>query len=1267
MAGSLSDWDRAHAETRLSALYDRRGETGDALATLVAEVEAQPKNVKKRLKLARQYLSQKMSREASPHLEILREQAPYMPEVHELSRKVHIALGDRRGAIEDLRKQIELSKTPGENNNLHLILGNLLDLEGEKDHAAEAWSRMASARDPSSFETLAALMIEVGRDEQAKEAYRSGIEAGAKMQWSGDDLLKGAIKMALYKDEMDEAVDLIGQLQGMGSPYYNPYSTPRHGEDGEELFNRSLRPNRFIEPLRERAEEKPEDIVRWLLLSGACNADMRSADAIEALERALQAQPHSEDVLRKLIWEMKALGRMDEAIAYAERLAEVLPAESLDSRMGRFGGMVWSSGYGAPLAQELSGRREAYGILAGLHEKAGRHEKAKEYIRKLEKKTDPSSYAQMAKAYRDNEYHDDALAAMETFLEKVPEREWNHFTTLAEYLRKAGKTAEAIEALGKALLLAGDEWYQRQVRSILVSAYEEERDKDGLIAAMEKKAEEEPGDVTILSFLARAYQNRGRIGDAKTALAKAIDANQTRPEPQAALARLHMEEKEWAEAAEVLQGLMKKFPESKKKHSMELATCYFEMDEKEKAVQAWKAGQDDLQSSWSFVSLGQTFLTRRLYKESADAYREAVRISRPGDDRGEALGGMAQALLFLGEHGEALDIYVELFALKDAPGSLEKPEGTWRFLFSSETNRKALEELRGTPTADLTPEQTSKLGLYLVYTDDLEGADRVFRARLEIDPDDGRAWRGLYITSLRREHLEGALAACRGWLNTEEKGDGDVGSLLWTMGDLAFRLGNKGEAIQLWRRARRVADYPLYGSANQYYGGYSRSESALASRLLRFGLHDEAIVEIERHVALGDLDSGPALDLAAKVRWKAGDEGEAMSLAIRSTLQGWSPTRRLLRLMTYPERRPRILDAIRQRIQERPGDDNLLKIIARLHGKVDEPGKAADLYGKASEKDPDDDSLRMARAAWLIDARRYEEALPILEDLWEKKAGLVGPSYREYHQHRGFYSSLGVQGLHPDLPLGRIQDLLLAVHLVLGNEEKAAPLRKERLRDYRKNTYGFFWEMTGLLQKMEEYETSLRMLQEARKRMPGEVSDPQRRKHLEEEHRKKELVLLRKLDRLDDAAGSARDFAAIVEKEFREHPWTTWETYDLLCYLHRICTRDWEAALDAANRMIQAYPYDSRARAKKAWTYLEMGDPERAAATFEKAQQIRDARGYVPNTDQLFGRVLAYHRSGRAEEARAILAELEHIRGERVSKWYDSKYEKEIETVRSGP
>ena len=1253
--GTAGENHLREAEKKLKTLYQRTGLLKEVLASLAAAVEESPRNVKKRLKLVRIYQAQGMHPEAAEHLVILREEAPYLPDVHALSRRVHLALGQRPAAILDLKEEIELRSGSQDRLRLHYILGNLLDLEGDEAESHQAWMETVSPQDANSYLNLGNLLLELRREDLAKKVFEDGIEAGAKYSWRGTEVVQKAARLAFWRGDYDEGMRLLDEIKEM-----EPGFVYRLFGGSSDVLQISLDPTPLIETLRKRAEAKPEDADSWMLLAAAHFAYRQVREGVEVLERALEARPHSQEILKMLVDEHDAMGDLGGAIAFGERWVDSLPADSQSfagsRRPGPYGWRYGDSG--------TTSKKEGYAELAGLHRRAGNLDQAKELIRKLEEKTRPHSYLRLADTFDKHRFYPEAVEAMRTFLEKAPDRQAQHLVSLSHYLGQDGKPAEALDALREALGISTDEREQRRIYQAMEAIYREERNPEDLLDQLKAKLEEEPKDLPILLFLGRVYRDQGEAGESESYLRRAAEAHPSNKVPLRELVRLYTQERDRAKAVATLEKLIQVVPSEKKKWSTQLGDLFFQEGEKERAIDAWTAGIGDPGSYYSQQRLGNTLSRHELYAEAAEAYRESLRLAPYNRDLSSIRTNLAEALLRGGKSKEALDAYRKEFEEMKSPGSLGGSGEVLRFLFRQESVREHLSEIRSKPLGDLSTEEAATLGLERLFSDDFEEAARIFRERLEGDVDEEVAWRGLYLASIRGGDLDGALAACRGWVEAEERGEGQVSIILWTLGDLFQRLGRGEEAMSTWRLAQRTGRWPLYDYNSRRYYRRSNQHGSLVERLSLFERDDEAREEIERGLALGMLSEEEALRGSAQALRRRGEVGRALEFEVEASVLDGAPTKEVRRAVRDPEKRDSILQEVRRRLDLQPRDRSPLRLLAALYREVDEPLQAIAIYRKACEREKDDPSLRMVMAAWMVKEELHEEALPILEELW--KSGVR--SSRSWSGSSTYYAG-GVRYTTYRYDQGRWRvdrkrpgELLTLVYTALGKEAEAADVAAELMRGYVRRTHAFYAETARSLQYHEMYPEALQLLEKAMETCPEEVDDPKGLKNLLHEYRGSKLGLLKKLDRMDEAAALARDHIAKFEEDLRETPWGA-ETYLSISTIHQDYTKDWEAALEAAERYAETTPFSTNALVARAWVLLRMGRVDEAAKAFEKTQELRDLLGERREATLLLGRALAAHRLGKGEEARRHLDEAEELFGPGLSKWNDEEFEEEIDAI----
>ncbi|MCZ6603051.1 MAG: tetratricopeptide repeat protein, partial [Planctomycetota bacterium] len=1181
------------AKERLEVIRRQLGTTDVSLEDLQTEIERDPKNVRARLKLGRLYESLGRYEDAVEQVEALLDLAPYHPEVYVLARDVQSRLGNRAAVIESLRKEVALKRTHYEKVRLLYRLGNYLELEGREEEAIEVWMQMKGPGRVQFGGRRAHLFIAKWRDDLADQVLQD--------QGTGGET---AARMALFQGRVEEAVDRLYEIHRARPLDLEGFIKP--SPRGADVFRWTLDPEDLAGPLRRRAEKTPDDARGWILLAVVLQGSLQYDKAIEALEKAHEASPHSREILQMLVEICDGAGAWEKGVTYAERLLPIIPSEDAVEPNRRR--------HRRPYAEDLE-RESVVDYLARFHRLAGRPEDAREAIRRLGSGDAAAGSPRIAELLSTHGFYEEAARELGLHLPPNRNGEVSLYEKLAEYLVLSGQPEKA-----KALLrerLTGEDDSEVGTRAI------ERIDRAMMdwpkVSPPEAARQDGHGPgLEVLLARAREAQRRGQIREAAEILALAAERHPSEKEPLLRLYDLHREEGEPAEAITALERLFEKFPSERQSLSTQLAHLYLRLGEISRALEAWKVARPDAPEDDVRFRLGKELQQRGRSRLAAEEYREAIRLAGSPSAREE----YEEALNAITPSPEDAVKTFEQFsqALKRGPQS-GAPFG-WeeglRYLSRQEPVRARVAEAEAIPPGERSKEDAWWVWASALFGDDTEKAKRELRTHLARFPDDIDAWRALSMALGWIGDRDGILEAYLGWKGAEERREGEVGWIWDRMGDLHFREGRKEDAIRCWRMAVRVGRAPLFEFGRGRGRGIDHGRYLM--KLLRNSLEEEALQESARALALGIVKPHEALTTMAAISFRRGDFEKALRYSVDTGATWIIGGTSMGRLAKRTEHRDRVLKLLDYQLRHRWTDRRLLDDFTRMVERIEEPELALPYLEAALERTPDDLSLQFQIGMALAMAERYDEARTVLEDLWRRIVLSGGKAtYRFQTEGRRGSGSGGSMGHSLDTSQVGIQ--LASVYESLGMIAEAESLRGHMPSsqdgyaavDLSSNA----WE----LQKKGRYQEALRAVRRQLVNLAPPVHAGPFAHHQEQSLLGMELSLLRRLSRMDEAASRARDLIELHRGSIQLRPWEA-RSHSEIASIRSQYTREWDAALDGIETARDLLPHESWPVEEKAFILLRMGRIEEAGGVFAEAEAIRLRRGGEIEGAPLLGRAI---------------------------------------------
>ncbi|MBI5862939.1 MAG: tetratricopeptide repeat protein [Planctomycetes bacterium] len=221
----------AQVKQRLEALQpsSRPASSESSLASLEAEVAADPSDAGNRLRLAKAYYySLEMDKALSEALKVF-EAAPHLEGLHDLLIEIYTVKGDGEKLIDALKTKIARTADNDAKNKARKRLADELLSSGRTDEALAVLKELTDTRDPSSYERVGLLLHYFGKHDEAIEQFELASKSQNASAWGGDrgalmqvrsrivkgDVVGAAKKLIDAVDQQNRQQMQMGGLAGM--------------------------------------------------------------------------------------------------------------------------------------------------------------------------------------------------------------------------------------------------------------------------------------------------------------------------------------------------------------------------------------------------------------------------------------------------------------------------------------------------------------------------------------------------------------------------------------------------------------------------------------------------------------------------------------------------------------------------------------------------------------------------------------------------------------------------------------------------------------------------------------------------------------------------------------------------------------------------------------------------------------------------------------------------------------------------------------------
>jgi tetratricopeptide (TPR) repeat protein len=674
------------ARTMLGTLDAREGvDSRKTLEELLAEVEADPKNVKVHMEYGRRLFEERRFEEALSQGLTAEELAPHKDEVEDFVIDL-LQLVDHQGELET-RLLDDLESVSDDQKRLQRAarVAEWMWQRGEKDRAGELLkeaTRRSSRGYP--YYTAAGFWLEKGDLERALSIVSAEFERTPKHRQYAIKRSKSAIERALgdvtpllddaWEDGYEKAAaegDKADALRQLATPLRGD---PRVAAEREALIARFS------------AEHEG---LRGALYCAAVELAVGDLIAVEARLRAV-AKP--EGKTRFLYPLLVTLARTRDDLPKALGLLEELYAAGAGSESETV-----NTGVG-----NLSERNALRAEIGSLRHELGDPEGALAIWGEMFEEDDDAGKRSLTEIYRRHDLTQEAADSLRAYLDEVGERNENDVTLLGDLELELGHVEQAIATWKRSLVLAkGNEYQLTQLTSRLLDAYRRLGRIPEYAAELNEQVAADPNDIALAKRQVRVVAESGDRERAYGLLEQLGHLPDQDVIVLPALIQRAKLEGDVEGAIELSKQMLDTHqdPWRRRSTSRALAGLHFERDELELGLAALRAAFED--------------------PESPEALLEIARRLQFGPDRQE----------------EALDYYLRGLELLPDQG------WQWSQVFWLMTRLERFDEQRDLILEKLADERLRAhtqvfVNAYEQLLDELPGEKERLATELEANPDD---------------------------------------------------------------------------------------------------------------------------------------------------------------------------------------------------------------------------------------------------------------------------------------------------------------------------------------------------------------------------------------------------------------------------------------------------------------------------------------------------------------------------------------------------
>ncbi|HEY3242959.1 MAG TPA: tetratricopeptide repeat protein [Phycisphaerae bacterium] len=779
---------------RLAELVPAPASEELTLASLEAEVAADPSDAGNKLRLAKGYYYSLDIEKALETASAVMEIAPHLEGLHDLLIEIYTVKGDTERIIEALRTKIQRVSDANEKSAARRRLANELLARGETEAALEVLKELADPKNPGSYETLGMLLHYFGRHDEAIEQFEKASRSQQANMWGGAGrgetmqvrarVLKGDVAGAA--DKLLEAVDQqarqmvqYGGMMGAWTAF----------NDMESRYFQPFLPLLVLEPkladevltrLTARHAEKPDDPQATKLLYQFSQTIGRPEQAEKLLEEMAGRDVGDQTLVTRLIDRAIERKEFEKAIKLAEKFIVDQPKPTVPPGIPpQLVGML----------SVMTPRNMMLCKLGDVYWKMEQRDKAFEYYRQIrDEKIDESRIAYAAicmlrdrreeaeklveAALTDQQVKSPGLLQFRAVLGALAENSAALFADLARSIEiSAGTSASPFD------------YGERGVGPPLLAQVAQRTNQlDHFVEFMNQRIQKNPNQWEDYNALAGALYDAGRVVDALEVLERALKVK--------AIRRDALQKKiEWREgfaSAEELIPLYQELIEISEKQTKSsgagsmlsrifgggqpqpeqqiqtqplrnrLGDLLWQAGQKEKAEAVWMERMD-AKSAQTQVTIGQRLLEKKDYDRAAEFFRKALELQ---PDNLAAHRTLADLAYHSGDWEAALghmrEVFVHQYAtLAAGPqpqrqvyspwGEADEDSATQRWENISEDRVRAAELARDPRVIEKlqhasTPEELDTRLMLAAMTGNWPKVERELDERLKTQPYDPMLW-----------------------------------------------------------------------------------------------------------------------------------------------------------------------------------------------------------------------------------------------------------------------------------------------------------------------------------------------------------------------------------------------------------------------------------------------------------------------------------------------------------------------------------------------
>jgi tetratricopeptide (TPR) repeat protein len=662
----------AQVRRRMGAVGGDTSEQAPAtLASLVAEVESDPENASKRLRLAKAYYYSLDVDRALETLRVLEKTAPHLAGLHDLLIEIHTIRGDTDALIAALRTKINRSSDDGDRKKARARLAEELFTAGRTDEALDALKELADPKNPQSYQRVGMLLHYFGRHEEAVEQFellgRSQNRGPYGSDESGMLLARTLVIKGDYAAAADKILESIDALARQSSQYGGMAAIYSMFESESNYFNQlgslfvlapELR-DEIRDRLIQRYEANKDDPQAAKLLMQFYHRVGRS-DLAEAILESLAGEGVSDQTLvTQLISRAVERREFDKAIAMIERFIERQPKPKLPPGVPpQFAGMMVL----------MSPRNVMLCQLGDVYWKMDDREKAFEVYKQIideELEETRIAYATIC-LMRDRV--DEARTLVDEALAKQQVKSPNLLQFRALVAALDGEPDRMFDCLAKAIELGGGQGMSPfdfgeggLGPELLVELAQQIGQFDRACDFVRQRIAKNPNQWEHHLLLANAYYEQGRIDEAFAALDEAAQVKSL--QRQALQQRI-----QWSEGFATREELIPLYQEliglaeKKVKRKSVLGRIFgggstneqqidtaplrqrlgellWELGKHEQAETVWTE-RLDMQNAASHITMGRRYYARDEFELARKCYKKALELDPENDAAHQALADL---------------------------------------------------------------------------------------------------------------------------------------------------------------------------------------------------------------------------------------------------------------------------------------------------------------------------------------------------------------------------------------------------------------------------------------------------------------------------------------------------------------------------------------------------------------------------------------------------------------------------------------------------